>query len=109
MVPAITLGLKTAKPLAIGRQRSKTATGRSFAGIFLGLAAGLIFLDSLILAQPAKKSTLKNPWNVLLITVDTLRADRLGCYGSERVETPNIDRLAARGAVFLLFRSVPKN
>jgi arylsulfatase A-like enzyme len=38
--------------------------------------------------------------NVLLITVDTLRADRLGCYGAETVETPNIDLLAAEGVLF---------
>ena len=37
--------------------------------------------------------------NVLLIVVDTLRADRLGVYGSE-LTTPNIDRLAARGVTF---------
>jgi tetratricopeptide (TPR) repeat protein len=35
-----------------------------------------------------------------LITVDTLRADRLGCYGSDRVATPAIDRLAADGVLF---------
>jgi arylsulfatase A-like enzyme len=37
--------------------------------------------------------------NVLLITIDTLRADRLGCYGSA-TNTPNIDRLAAEGTLF---------
>ncbi len=35
--------------------------------------------------------------NVLLITLDTLRADHLGCYGYDRVETPVIDGLAAGG------------
>jgi arylsulfatase A-like enzyme/Flp pilus assembly protein TadD len=35
--------------------------------------------------------------NVLLITVDTLRADHLGCYGFTLARTPNIDRLAAAG------------
>ncbi|MEM7136562.1 MAG: sulfatase-like hydrolase/transferase [Myxococcota bacterium] len=35
--------------------------------------------------------------NVLLITVDTLRADHLGCYGYERARTPNTDRLADEG------------
>ncbi len=36
--------------------------------------------------------------NVLLITIDTLRADRLGVYGARNVETPNVDRLAREGA-----------
>ncbi len=38
--------------------------------------------------------------NVLLITVDTLRADRLGVYGFGLDTSPAIDRLAARGVVF---------
>ncbi len=38
--------------------------------------------------------------NVLLITLDTTRADRLGCYGARGVETPNLDALAARGTRF---------
>jgi arylsulfatase A-like enzyme/Tfp pilus assembly protein PilF len=36
--------------------------------------------------------------NVLLITIDTLRADYLFCYGRKSISTPNIDALAARGA-----------
>ncbi|MCK6444784.1 MAG: sulfatase [Planctomycetes bacterium] len=38
--------------------------------------------------------------NVLFIAVDTLRADRLGCYGNARGLTPHIDRLAAAGVRF---------
>ena len=38
--------------------------------------------------------------NVLLITIDTLRADRLSCYGSQFLKTPHIDSLAERGVVF---------
>jgi len=38
--------------------------------------------------------------NVLLIIVDTLRADFVGCYGARPSVTPNIDRLAAGGALF---------
>lgn len=38
--------------------------------------------------------------NVLFIAVDTLRADRLGCYGNSRGLTPHIDRLAAAGVRF---------
>ncbi len=38
--------------------------------------------------------------NVLVIAIDTLRADKLGCYGGTRGITPNIDRLASEGARF---------
>ncbi|MCK5923566.1 MAG: sulfatase-like hydrolase/transferase, partial [Methylococcales bacterium] len=38
--------------------------------------------------------------NIILITVDTLRMDVLGCYGHTRRLTPNIDRLAQQGARF---------
>ncbi|MDA0835773.1 MAG: sulfatase-like hydrolase/transferase [Planctomycetota bacterium] len=38
--------------------------------------------------------------NILLITLDTTRADRIGCYGYDRVETPHLDELARRGVLF---------
>jgi arylsulfatase A-like enzyme len=38
--------------------------------------------------------------NVLWITMDSLRSDHLGCYGYEPAHTPNIDGLAAQGALF---------
>ena len=38
--------------------------------------------------------------DIFLISIDTLRADRLGCYGYSAIPTPNIDRLAAEGVVF---------
>jgi arylsulfatase A-like enzyme len=38
--------------------------------------------------------------NVLVISVDTLRRDHLGCYGYERETSPHIDALARRGVVF---------
>jgi arylsulfatase A-like enzyme len=38
--------------------------------------------------------------HVLLITIDTLRPDRLSCYGYAAAKTPGIDRLAAEGARF---------
>src|SRR5512134_3796661 len=40
------------------------------------------------------------PPGVLLVTIDTLRPDRLGCYGGPRGATPLIDRLAAEGVLF---------
>jgi choline-sulfatase len=36
--------------------------------------------------------------NVLIVTIDTLRADHVGIYGASNVDTPNIDRLAHEGA-----------
>jgi arylsulfatase A-like enzyme/predicted negative regulator of RcsB-dependent stress response len=38
--------------------------------------------------------------NILLITLDTTRADRLGCYGYRDALTPALDKLAARGVLF---------
>jgi arylsulfatase A-like enzyme/Flp pilus assembly protein TadD len=40
------------------------------------------------------------PANVVLVTIDTLRADHLGCYGDKQIKTPNIDALAADGIRF---------
>lgn len=41
------------------------------------------------------------PWkSVILITIDTLRADRLGAYGYDKPTTPNLDALAATSARF---------
>lgn len=54
------------------------------------------FSLSLIAASKEKTSDL----NILLITIDTLRSDRLSCYSSEHINTPNIDRLAANGTLF---------
>jgi len=38
--------------------------------------------------------------NVILFSVDTLRADRLHCYGNPRPTSPNLDRFAAEGVLF---------
>lgn len=47
--------------------------------------------------KPEAAKAPASPPNVLLITVDTLRADHLGCYGYEHARTPHIDRLADEG------------
>ena len=38
--------------------------------------------------------------NVVLITIDTVRADHVGCYGATKVKTPTLDGLARDGIVF---------
>jgi arylsulfatase A-like enzyme len=40
------------------------------------------------------------PMNLLLITLDTLRADRLGCYGYPKATSPVMDALASRSLLF---------
>ena len=47
-------------------------------------------------------STLKKPVvdRVILITLDTTRADHLACYGYGKIETPNIDSFAREGMLF---------
>ncbi len=42
---------------------------------------------------------MKKP-NVILISIDTLRADHLSCYGYHRETTPNIDKIASDGTIF---------
>jgi glucan phosphoethanolaminetransferase (alkaline phosphatase superfamily) len=38
--------------------------------------------------------------NLVLVTIDTLRADRLACYGYSKIETPNLDPFAQKGVLF---------
>lgn len=47
-----------------------------------------------------KKPDNPSALNLLLVTIDTMRADRLGCYGDRESETDRIDRLAQRGTLF---------
>jgi len=43
---------------------------------------------------------MKNPPNVILVVMDTARADHLSCYGYSRKTTPNIDRIARDGVLY---------
>lgn len=43
----------------------------------------------------------EEPTGIILISLDTLRADHLSCYGYERPTSPAIDALASEGALFL--------
>jgi arylsulfatase A-like enzyme len=68
----------------------KSTTLRTLALLALVIAASAV--GSALSAAPRT--------NLLLITVDTLRADFLGCYGSTGSNTPNLDRLASEGVLF---------
>ena len=57
-------------------------------------------VTSVTAAQVTAQTPEKSPPNVVLITIDTLRADHLGCYGYKQIKTPNIDGLAADSSRF---------
>jgi arylsulfatase A-like enzyme len=74
------------RPGARSRARLRALAGLSIASSLLGgLACG---------GRPER------PGGVVLFVIDTLRADRLSCYGNPRPTSPEIDRLAARGVLF---------
>ena len=62
-------------------------------------AAGAAFSEPQKTGSAVPRSADRRP-NVLLISLDTLRADRVGRYGSGRATSPTIDRLAAEGVAF---------
>lgn len=66
--------------------------------LFSGLAAPL----ALVLSVSGCRKNIPdvNLANVILISIDTLRADHLGCYGYERPTSPAIDRIASEGVLF---------
>jgi arylsulfatase A-like enzyme/Tfp pilus assembly protein PilF len=70
------------------------------AAVVLSAAAAAGYF--LFLAGPPSFARLRDgrDFNVIVITLDTTRADHLGCYGCRDVETPTIDGFAARGVRF---------
>lgn len=63
--------------------------------VFLLIAASITWLY-----RKRSKPVPVVPRNVLLITVDTLRADHLGSYGYAAAQTPNMDQWASKGTLF---------
>jgi arylsulfatase A-like enzyme len=79
-IAAIVLGLGVI--FVLGRVNSAPSSGR------------------LTPASPAATPPAAKPRNVLLVTLDTMRADRLGAYGYAAARTPNFDGLARNGVRF---------
>ncbi|MET0552897.1 MAG: sulfatase, partial [Vicinamibacteria bacterium] len=65
-------------------------------------ALGLLALLGLlaIFIWPVSLCVDARPRNVLLVTIDTLRADHVGAYGHAGAQTPHLDQLAANGMRF---------
>jgi arylsulfatase A-like enzyme/Flp pilus assembly protein TadD len=59
-----------------------------------------LLIASFLLVRCVALAEVKPAPNVIVITIDTLRADHLGCYGDKQIRTPNIDLLASGGVRF---------
>jgi arylsulfatase A-like enzyme/tetratricopeptide (TPR) repeat protein len=73
----------------------------------VAIAAGTWFVRSRPLKTSAgldlgqlPRGVARDRLNLVIVTLDTTRADRIGAYGSHEVETPTIDRLASEGVLF---------
>ncbi len=90
---------------------------RPLAGAFLALACGLVFAAAGLYVWthyvPRAVTSVNGEalghlpagvrpgeLNLLLVTLDTTRADRIHAYGFDGIETPNLDRLAREGVLF---------
>ncbi|MEE8170430.1 MAG: sulfatase [Phycisphaerae bacterium] len=65
------------------------------------IALAFALAASAVHAESPSSAPAGCPRHVILVSIDTLRADHLGCYGYGRPTSPTIDRLAARGIRFL--------
>jgi arylsulfatase A-like enzyme/Tfp pilus assembly protein PilF len=59
-----------------------------------------VLLAAVVWSAACRSGASPDAPDVVLITLDTTRADRLGCYGAKDAETPHLDALAAAGARF---------
>jgi arylsulfatase A-like enzyme len=94
---------------AIRRRRSGRSSGRRRPGALMGftimIAAALVLVALLPSPDAEARSVRVGPHkegrSVLFLLVDALRADHLGCYGYGRPTSPNMDKLASDGVLFL--------
>jgi arylsulfatase A-like enzyme/tetratricopeptide (TPR) repeat protein len=93
---------RRAAPTAPAAAAASPAARRRLATLVLGGLAVLAAAGAGVwwwVRGPAFTIEQRADQNVLLVTIDTLRADALSCYGG-RAQTPNLDALAAHGARF---------
>lgn len=97
---------KTRPPKATSPSRARPTRFPYLVGA--GLIVAVLALGLIVLLVQSPRSGLPQQlttgsaagFNVLVITLDTTRADRLGCYGYGAAETPVLDALAAEGVRF---------
>lgn len=82
---------------AVNNRREGARAMRVAALFCCALAFILAFVQTAVGANP--KTANASP-SVILITIDTVRADHVGCYGAKNIQTPTLDSLAHDGVVF---------
>lgn len=84
----------------IQKKEKKTFPKKKLILYFILFFAVLILSLFFYFLYPKSKVQRESNLNVLIITLDTLRADRVGCYGYSKAKTPNLDELAKIGIKF---------
>jgi len=87
---------KASRAKRVAEKRPPPSRGPKIAAL---LALGVLIIAAGLWGWHARIRPTEGP-DILLISIDTLRPDHLGCYGYTAIRTPNIDRLAAGGVVF---------
>lgn len=77
-----------------------SSASRLRAGAVLAFAVALAFLPGVVRSSRPALRQRAGDANLLLITIDTVRQDALGCYGARDATSPHLDRLAADGVLF---------
>jgi choline-sulfatase len=94
----VSRGRKKARPAPASRTSTRVPMKPLLGGlVLLAVAAVVVAAVYLLPASPLVRASRPN---VLLVTIDTLRWDHVGCYGAKLATTPVLDRLAARGVRF---------
>lgn len=89
-----------ARPAAVWIEKLGWALAGPVAAAFLAGAAYLVGQRDPLAGHGVPNERTRDLPNVVLVVVDALRQDTLGCYGHPRVKTPHIDRLAREGVLF---------
>ncbi len=89
----------------VSQENRKDYPMRHFRKIILLIGLFIFCVSFNSLATEDSKNTQASPrpfenYNIVLIFIDTLRADHLSCYGYFRKTSPNIDQLAKKSVVF---------
>src|ERR1700730_11682545 len=86
-------------PSTVGASAVLCRTARIRLYLFFFFFVFLVLALAQVLAAATANLQKRAP-NVILITIDTVRADHLGCYGAKNVRTPTLDALGRDGVVF---------